>query len=251
MTFGYKIKTRGLYQPEAAKPFKVSRSGIESFLECPKCFYLNNVLGVKRPDGFPFNINKAVDTLLKREFDLHRVAGTPHPFMTEFKIDAIPFQHELIDDWRENFVGVQHLHEPTNLKITGAVDDIWVNENDELIVVDYKATSKNSEVNIDADWQMSYKRQMEIYQWLLRQNDFKVSKTGYFVYCNGKSDLEQFNKRVEFDVALIPYTGDSEWVDDVLFQIKDCLDSEIPEPNPACQYCAYVEAYNTQANQGS
>ena len=37
----------------------------------------------------------------------------------------------------------------------------------ELIVVDVKATSKQTEVNLDADWQISYKQQMEIYQWLL------------------------------------------------------------------------------------
>ena len=41
----------------------------------------------------------------------------------------------------------------------------------ELIIVDYKATAKNGEVNLDADWQIGYKRQMEIYQWLFRQND--------------------------------------------------------------------------------
>jgi len=43
-------------------------------------------------------------------------------------------------------------------------------------------------VTLDAEWQDGYKRQMEIYQWLLRQNGLKVSDTGYFVYCNGKTD---------------------------------------------------------------
>src|SRR3989344_5346320 len=179
----FTIKSRGLYSKKDDKPFKVSRSGIELFTECPCCFYLNNVKGIRRPSGPPFNINKAVDTLLKKEFDFHRVGKTTHPLMKQYGIDAIPFEHPMMDEWRENFKGVQYLHEPTDLLITGAVDDIWINKKKELIVVDYKATSKTEEVNLDAEWQDGYKRQMEIYQWLFRQNNFKVSDTGYFVYC--------------------------------------------------------------------
>ena len=96
--------------------------------------------------------------------------------------EAIPFQHEDLNKWRANFTGVGTIHEPTNLYIFGAVDDVWINDNDELIVVDYKATAKSSEVNIDSEWQISYKRQMEVYQWLLRRNGFKVNPIGYFVY---------------------------------------------------------------------
>ena len=136
----FKVKTRNIY--DDTKQFKVSRSSIELFVECPCCFYLNNRLGIRRPSGPPFNINKAVDTLLKKEFDIHRTGKTSHPLMIKYGIDAVPFQHELMDQWRENFKGVQYLHEPTNLLITGAVDDIWVNPSGELIVVDYKATSK-------------------------------------------------------------------------------------------------------------
>ncbi len=43
--------------------WKLSRSKIDFFFECPRCFYLDNKLGTKRP-GFPsFNLNIAVDEL--------------------------------------------------------------------------------------------------------------------------------------------------------------------------------------------
>ena len=67
----------------------------------------------------------------------------------------MPFQHPQIDEWRENFKGVRFVHEPSNILVTGAVDDIWQNEDGELIVVDYKATSKSEEVNLDAEWQIT------------------------------------------------------------------------------------------------
>jgi len=114
MSFYYKPKrTRNLYDPKSRKPFKLSRSKIELFKECPRCFYIDRRLGVGRPPGFPFNLNSAVDTLLKKEFDIHRVKQTVHPLMQAYKIEAVPFKHKDIDVWRENFVGVQHLHKPT------------------------------------------------------------------------------------------------------------------------------------------
>lgn len=239
----FKVKERGLYEPKDNKPFKVSRSGIELFVECPCCFYLNNRLGIRRPSGPPFSINKAVDTLLKKEFDVHRAAKTTHPYMTQYGLDAVPFQHEMMDEWRENFKGVRYVHEPTNLLITGAVDDIWQNKDGELIVVDYKAASKSDEVSLDADWQMSYKRQMEVYQWLLRRLGFKVARTGYFVYCNGNNDAEGFDGKIEFDVVLLPYEGDDGWIENTLIQLKECLDSsEIPASPIDCEFCGYALA---------
>lgn len=127
--------------------------------------------------------------------------------------------------------------------ITGGVDDIWVNDKDELHVVDYKATAKNDEVSLDAEWQIGYKRQMEVYQWLLRKNDFKVSNLGYFVYANGNLDAEAFDARLEFDVKVLPYEGDSAWVGPTLLELKKTLEQDtIPGEGDDCDYCAYRKA---------
>ncbi len=236
-------RSRGLYDPHATKPFKLSRSKIDLFIECPRCFYLDRRLGVGRPPGFPFNLNSAVDHLLKKEFDVHRVNGDPHPLMRAYGLDAVPFRDDRMDVWRENFQGVQFLHEQTNFLVTGAVDDIWQNSGGELIVADYKATSKESEVNLDAAWQDGYKRQMEVYQWLLRKNGFAVSDTGYFVYANGKRDATAFDGKLEFTVVLLPYTGNDGWIEATLLNARDCLsDDRIPGATKNCDYCAYREA---------
>ena len=238
----FALKKRGLYEPGSSKPFKVSRSGIELFLECPRCFYINHRFGIRRPAGPPFRLNSLVDQLLKKEFDFHRAVKSAHPLMTAYGIDAIPFQHPSLNDWRENFKGVQTLHIATNLLVAGAVDDLWINPKGEVIVVDYKATAKNGEVNIDADWQKSYKRQIEVYQWLVRRQALDVSDTGYFVYCNGR-DAHAFDKRIEFDVKLIPYKGNDNWVEVALVRLKACLNAEaVPLASGSCEYCGYAEA---------
>ena len=237
-------RTRNIFSPGDSGPFKVSRSKIDLFLNCKLCFYLDTRLGVGRPPGFPFALNSAVDTLLKREFDIHRAKKRPHPMMHAYGLkDVIPYSHEDLDTWRSNFNGIRYVYEPANLLVTGAIDDIWVNEKGEVFIVDYKATSKEEKVNLDKAWQIGYKRQMEIYQWLFRMNDFKVSPTGYFVYCNGKTDREAFDAKLEFDIDIIPYTGDNSWVEGTLMEIRTCLMNEkLPAPSPECDFCAYRKA---------
>lgn len=247
----YKRERSQPYTPGQLTPFKLSRSKIELFMQCQRCFWLDVRLKITRPSSPPFNINKTIDELFKKEFDRHRVAGTPHPIMVDNQIKAVPYQHANMDMWRHNFTGVTTLHTPTNLHVFGAVDDVWVNDGGELIVVDYKATSKNKEIDIDSAWQVSYKRQMEIYQWLLRQNGFVVSDTGYFVYTNARIDVDGFGNQLEFRTKLIPYTGDDSWVDTTIMAMKACMDNDIlPAVGTAamggeCEHCAYARQRTT------
>lgn len=160
--------------------------------------------------------------------------------MKRYDIAAVPFQHENMDKWRQNFIGIQYHHQPTNFIVTGAVDDIWRNEKGELLVVDYKSTSKEGEVGIDEEWQSGYRNQIEVYQWLLRRLDFNVSNIGYFVYANGRRDREAFDGKLEFEVVIIPYEGNDGWVEDALVMAKKCLVSDkLPASSPDCDYCHY------------
>jgi hypothetical protein len=230
------------YEPGQEEPFKLSRSKIDLFIECPRCFFLDRRIGVKRPSIPAFTLNSAVDHLLKKEFDGHRAEKTPHPLMKKYKLSLIPMNHPQINEWRENFVGVQYLDPETNFLVFGAVDDLWVSDTGEVHVVDYKATAKEKEVTEleDTQWHNQYRRQMEIYQWLLRKNDLNVSDIGYFVYVTGQKDKEAFDGKLEFAVNLIPYTGKSDWVLGVLKKAKKCLDGDqIPKEGANCEYCKY------------
>lgn len=225
--------------------WRLSRSKIDLFSECERCFYLDNKLGVARPPGFPFNLNSAVDELLKKEFDGHRAKGTQHPLAKAYGVDAVPFDDPRMDEWRDALKrGIQCLHKPTGLTVRGGVDDVWINKEGELIIVDYKATSKNGKIEaLNEEWHRGYKRQLEVYQWLFRQNGFKVSNTGYWVYANASKDREAFDAKLEFEVTLVPYTGSTDWVEGALGRLKDCLDSSvIPAASADCDYCRYRES---------
>ncbi len=66
---------------------KVSRSGVEKFLTCKRCFVLEQKYKVRAP-SLPFTLNIAVDNLCKNEFDYYREIQEPHPIFLEHKIDA-------------------------------------------------------------------------------------------------------------------------------------------------------------------
>lgn len=239
-------RIRQLFDPASTEQYQLSRSRLDGFIKCPRCFYLDRRLGIDQPKGPAFSLNIAVDELLKKEFDLLREKGEAHALMTEYGIKAVPFKDARMDEWRDSLHrGIQYLHEATNLLIRGGVDDVWVKPDGELIIVDYKATAKNGEIEWDdnAKHHQAYKRQMEVYQWLFRRNDFKVSNTGYFVYVNGQTERDGFHGKLEFSAKLLPHTGDDSWVEDTIVKAHKCLMAkQLPNYTDSCEYCQYRQA---------
>jgi len=111
--------------------------------------------------------------------------------------------------------------------------------------VDYKSTSttKKIDLNDGTPWKEGYKRQMEIYQWLLRRSGFKVSNTGYFVYVNARTDLKAFDAKLVFDTQIIAHKGKDDWVEKAIIDAHKCLrKKKIPKCSKDCEWCAYREA---------
>lgn len=225
--------------------WKLSRSKIDAFIECPRCFYLDNKLGTKRPSTPAFTLNVAVDTLFKKEFDTYRQDKKPHPLMEAYGIDAVPFMHKDLEIWRDAFQGITHLHKETGLLVSGAVDDIWELSDGSLVVIDYKATAKEGTIETldDSAWGEQYARQVGVYQWLLRNNGYTVNDTAYFVYANGDVGKASFDNVLTFHTTLVPTVGDTRWIEPTLIRIKECLDAKTyPQSGEGCEYCPYREA---------
>lgn len=215
---------------------KLSRSKLELSLNCPRCFWLDMKKGLKRPPPAPYTINSAIDSLLKREFDIHREDGTAHYLIKKYNIDAIPYKCDKIDAWRHNFTGVQFHHRSTDFLIFGAVDDVWINPTGELIVVDYKSTGSNKHQIYP-----EYKRQMEIYQWLLAKNNYKVSETGYFLFAKVNKEGGFNAGKLSFDLFIEPQKGNISWVENSVFEAKKILDGSVPQHNSNCSYCQFAK----------
>lgn len=239
-------KTRNLFDPGSPEPFKISRSKIELFTQCPRCFYMDVRLGISRPSTPPYTLNSAVDNLLKNEFDLLRKDGKAHELMKKYDIDGIPFQHKDLPRWRgevKAFEGALALDEKSNLLVNGLVDDLWINKKGELIIVDYKSTSTTKEISLDDEYKQSYKRQVEVYQWVFRKLGFPVSDIGYFIFANAMKNLPRFDGKLEFEMTIVSHKGNDSWVEPTLMSIRKTLaGNTIPTQAADCEYCAYRKA---------
>jgi hypothetical protein len=100
---------------------------------------------------------------------------------------------------------------------------------------------------------------MDMYQWIMRQNGFNVSKTGYFVYVNGdqhfedgmlEDDIDKAN--MKFNVQLLSHEADDSWVEAAIMELKDCLHQEDcpphsesgfgPKGDKKCEYAQLFES---------
>lgn len=231
-------KRSTLFRPGAAEPFRLSRSKLQLFLDCPRCFVLDRRHGVARPDGMTPSINITVDALMKREFDDHRAAATKHPTMTLYGIDAAPCRHPFLHVWRDNFKGVEFAHK-SGFLVHGAPDDLWETPKGTYVVAEYKAMS--SEMAPSTEWMPdAHRRQMEIYQWLLRKNGLTVEPTGWFIFANADKAQPMLGGALKFTMNALPYAGSDAWIDDALEEAMHMLrEDALPAPAAACEWCEY------------
>jgi hypothetical protein len=219
---------------------QLSRSKIELFTQCTRCFYLDVARGIGRPSGPPFTLNNAVDALMKAEFDRYRAAGEPHPLFATVGLDAVPYRHAELDRWRHNFTGVRWKDEATGWTLFGAVDDLWQARSGALIVADYKATAR-TEMPTERNLYPSYRRQMDVYQFLVRRQGFEVADRGWFVYTNGDGRAAEFGDKLCFSTAMVPYDGNDAWVLEAFRRAVALVgQGAVPPAAEGCEYCAYV-----------
>ena len=115
-------------------------------------------------------------------------------------------------------------------------------------IVDYKSThTENFErlKNFDAPYLIGYKRQAEIYAWILSKLGLDIHQTSYFLYVNATLEEETFNNKLDFEYALIPYEmRDFNWVEDTIIEIKNFLETnKIPAATNDCELCKYMHKF--------
>ena len=70
---------------------QISRSKWDSFIKCPRCFYILEKHNIKPPSTAGHPINSRVDALLKEEFDNLREEGKAHPIFKEYNLNFVPY----------------------------------------------------------------------------------------------------------------------------------------------------------------
>ena len=123
--------------------------------------------------------------------------------------------------------------------------DFWLNkDNNEVVVVDYKATSNKygvDYVNSKMGYHKAYLRQLDFYAYLLKLNKFKVFKTGYWVVCNAQyKDQKTFGGNLKFKIDLFSYNVNTDYIENTLVELEKCYNnSKIPLSSVTCDTCRW------------
>lgn len=227
---------------------------IKLFQRCKRCFYNQEKLSV-RFDGLEnrlYGLEKAAETLLKREFDQCRNLQKPHPIMEDSHAIK-PLRHKKIDVWRCAYDttadrygkrgGIRFYNPWENWTVYGGVDDVWLSQSNELIVVDYKSSS-NGKIYPE------YEQQIAFYAWIFRKMNYSVSSIGYILMYQPNMNRDALEWQLNFQPTLHPIDIDDSWVEPTIREALACLASDdIPDPgssainkNKTCELCHYFDS---------
>jgi hypothetical protein len=86
-----------------------------------------------------------------------------------------------------------------------------------------------------------------VYQWLLLQNGYRVSKKGYFVFAKVNKQAGFAQAKLPFELLLESLEGDVSWVEPALHAARQALDGPAPEFSQECEYCQFIQASHGRA----
>jgi len=199
--------------------------------ECSRCFWLHFNKGIKRPDGIFPSLPSGMDSILKAHFDSFRDKKLLPPELHELKGVKLFSNLELLEVWRNNFKGVQWKDSKGNI-LKGAIDDI-LQRGQKLVVLDFKTRG----FPLKEDTHEHYQDQLDIYNFLLRKNDYETEDYAYLLFyypeeINGNGDVVFHTNLIEMEIAI-------KNAERIFKDALKVLEGKIPKISEECEFCKW------------
>lgn len=213
------------------KVIKLSASTLKTFRECPRCFWLNENTSYKRPHDIMGSLPFGMDRILKQHFDDFRHQGKLPPELKREGISTKLFPDQyLVNLWRDARRGLVWRDKQQNI-LKGALDDVLEWE-DKLVVVDFKTRGFPPK----DDTASYYQDQLNIYNFLLRENKQKTLDYAYllFYYPNRVG-----RNGILFNTKAVQVQTNADDAKKLFEEAVQLLMLPMPQPAKDCQYCSY------------
>ncbi len=216
---------------------RLSPSTLNVFLECQKCFWLDQVKGIHRPRGIFPSLPGGMDGLIKKYFDKYRALGKLPPEL-EGKLDGVELFADgaLLNKWRNWRSALVYEDPETGAVLSGMLDDLGVKDR-EFVPLDYKTRG----YDVKEGGENYYKNQLNCYGLMLRENQMPPAGYAFLLYYIPKEVAEGGMTR--FDV--VPKKVEIN-PDEALKVFRDAvalLQGPMPETHSECIYCAWGGTY--------
>lgn len=218
------------------KPARLSPSSLNLFRDCPRCFWLDKVRGVRRPRGIFPSLPSGMDLVIKTYFDGFRGNGRMPPELSAAAFDGatlFPDQAKL-DRWRNWRTGLEY-QDGAGLSLFGALDDLLV-KGDRYLPFDYK--TKGSPTTED-DARRYYQSQMDCYALLLEANGMPLHGSAVLLYYSPQAVGAEGG--VRFTVQPVKLAVDPDRARQTLAAAVALLTGSLPGKSESCEYCGWLE----------
>ncbi len=209
----------------------LSPSRLSLFRECKRCFWMDINKGVKRPNGIFPSLPSGMDLVLKEYFDTFRGNGHLPPEI-DGKIRGHLFDDiEKLSVWRNNFKGLEFIHESTGTILRGALDELLVTDDGKHIPIDFKTRG----FPLKEDTHEHYQDQMNLYCFLLEKNGMKTADFAYLLFYHPAES--QGNGRFMFNVDIVRVETSKEDGERLFLDAIETLQGNEPECSETCEWC--------------
>jgi hypothetical protein len=213
---------------------KLSPSSLSLMEECPRCFWLTQHKVWKRPSGIFPSLPSGMDSILKKHFDrFMRNRELPPELCSKGECLGLKLfdNEEKLKVWRSNFKGISWKDKDGNI-LHGAVDNLLMHGK-KIIVLDYKTRG----FPLKEDTAEHYRNQLDIYNFLLRKNDYETEDFAFLLFYYPKEVLS--TGEVLFETELKKMKVDTSNAEKIWKKAIKLLDEE-DCPEKKCVWCEGV-----------
>lgn len=216
------------------KPF-FSPSSLGLFKDCPRCFWREKVMKLKRPSGpFP-SVTRGIDETMKANHDHHRPMRETADMLVELTGASLYQDQAMLATWRNWQSGLKADY-PT-FTVGGAVDDVIIEDGLTYSPYDYK--SRGSEPP-EGYAEKYYLHQMDIYALLLRDNGMRPSGRAHLRFVWPIHDAKVDNG-LRFKGKFVTIAVDPERGLAMAARAALCIASPTaPESGDECSFCEFL-----------
>jgi len=208
-------------------------TGLNLFLECPRCFWLRFNEGVHRPEVIFPSLPGGMDRIIKDYFDSFRVKGELPPELKGKVEGKLIEDQALLDEWRNWRKGLIYEDPQLEATLAGALDDCLVDQG-HYIPVDYKTRGSAPKEGNSEEY---YQVQLDAYTFLLQKNGYATREFAYLVYYF--PEAFQSDHLVKFKTEVVRVETDSQRCYKIFQDAVNCLRGPIPKAHTECSYCAW------------
>lgn len=224
------------FNKDEKRYIQLSASTLSLFKECPRCFWLQLKAGVHRPDTIFPSLPGGMDSVIKVYFDQFRGTKEGLPPELRGKVEGtLMDDQKILDGWRVRTGGLRYFDKKLNTRLMGLLDDC-LQDRGAYVPLDYKTRGWAPK----EDTSGFYQHQLDIYEWLLKENGFKTKGVAYLVYYH-PSEVRQ-DGAVQFTVTPKRVETSVERARKLFEDAAKLLqDDKAPKRHSACTFCSWGE----------